>query len=110
MRPNAECYISGEHSSPFLRVETPRERIALPYATLLGFTLSVDETILELDFASHKITVKGERLHEVFCALARGLGQALLARNETELLLQGPNPKAPFIREIRIKNSAPAED
>ena len=101
--PLAECYVTSDHSVGFLRFETPRERLSLPYATLLGFTLSNDETILELDYASHKITVKGKRLYEVFCVLSAGIGQALIARPETDALILGPSAKAPFIQEIRIK-------
>ena len=107
--PLAECYVTSDHSVSFLRLETPRERLALPYATLLGFTLSTDETTLELDFASHKITVRGKRLYEVFCALSAGIGQALIARAETDALLLGPSAKAPFIQEIRIRAISPEE-
>jgi hypothetical protein len=107
MSSSVECYVTSDHAVSFLRFETPRERLALPYATLLGFTLSNDETILELDFASHKITVKGKRLYEVFCVLSTSVGQALIARSETDSVLLGPSAKAPFIQEIRIKEIEP---
>jgi len=103
MKTSAECYITGERSAPFLRFETKRERMALPYATLLGIGLSLDEKCLELDFASHKVTVTGKRLYEIFCAISRGYGHALFAQYEGTELTAGPDSKAPIICDIRIK-------
>ena len=103
MQPSAECYIAGERPAPFLRLETKRERMALPYAMLLGIVLSLDETSMELDFASHKVTIAGKRLYEVFCAISAGQGQALLALGTGEEFSLGPVAKAPYIKDIRIK-------
>lgn len=103
MQPSTECYSTSDRSAPFLRLETKRERMALPYATLLGIVLSLDESSLELDFASHRVTVIGKRLYEVFCAISAGHGQALFAHPESVEMTAGPNSKIPLIREIRIK-------
>jgi hypothetical protein len=97
-----ECYQTSDFVAPFIRLETPRERIALPYSTLLGVTLSVDETILGLDFADRQVTVLGKRLHEVFCALARGRVEAVFARPAADELLAGPGNAAPVVTEIRV--------
>mgnify|MGYP001599118096 CR=1 FL=1 len=102
MPDRTECYQTSESVAPFIRLETPRERIALPYTTLLGVTLSVDETTLALDFADRQVTVRGKRLHEVFCALARGRVEAVFARPSTDELLAGPANTAPMVAEIRI--------
>jgi hypothetical protein len=98
-----EYYLTSETGAVFLRLETPRERLALPYATLLGLSLSVDDATLELDFASHKITVKGKRLYEVFCAISAGRSSALFARSEVEELALGSTVTLPIIAEIRIR-------
>lgn len=103
MQTPTECYLSSERSAPFLRLETKRERMALPYALLLGIVLSLDETTLELDFASHKVTVTGKRLYEVFCAISIGHGHTLLALGKAEEFTLGPAAKAPYIHDIRIK-------
>jgi len=103
MQTSAECYIAGDRPAPFLRLETRREQMALPYAMLLGLALSLDENTLELDFASHKVTVTGKRLYEIFCAISAGQSQALLARGAAEEFALGPASKAPFIQDIRIK-------
>lgn len=98
-----ECYLTSDFVAPFIRLETPREKIALPYSTLLGVTLSVDETTLALDFADRQVTVRGKRLHEVFCAIARGRVEAVFAGPASAELLVGPDNKAPMVEEIRVK-------
>jgi hypothetical protein len=69
----------------------------------LGLTLSADEMTLHLNFASTEVTVKGKRLHEVFCSIARGKGEALFARSVSEEMADATGNKAPFISEIRLK-------
>jgi len=100
-----ECYQANEYLAPFLRIETPRDKMALPYSTLLGITLSTDESILELDFASHSVTIKGRRLYEVFCIIASGRGEALFAKSRSDDMEIPPTSKIPFISEMRIKKS-----
>ena len=80
-------------------------KVLLP---LLEIKLSADETTLELDFASRIVTVKGKRLHEVFCSIAAGRSEALFALNATHEIALGTGYMAPFISDIRVKN-APAE-
>jgi hypothetical protein len=45
-----------------LRLETPRERIALPYASLTSVELSTNEATLILGFVTHRVTVKGRKV------------------------------------------------
>jgi len=101
-----ESYHTTEGQAPFLRIETPRERLALPYSTLLALMLSADETTLELDFASRVVTVKGKRLYEVFCVLAAGRGEGIFARSASDEMTLSRANRAPFISEIRIKEIA----
>jgi hypothetical protein len=56
----------------FLRFESTRNRIALPYALLLKLELSLDQRTLELGFATHTVTVSGWDLQEVYEAVAEG--------------------------------------
>jgi len=86
-------------------VPAPRERLALPYSTLLALMLSADETTLELDFASRVVTVKGKRLYEIFCVLAAGRGEGIFARSASDEMTLSRANKAPFISEIRIKET-----
>lgn len=100
----AVSYQSTEDHVPFLRIEAARVRVALPYSTLLSLTLSADGTTLILIFASTEVTVKGMRLHEVFCAIAKGQVEALFARNPSEQMLDVSGSHAPFISEIRLSS------
>lgn len=61
-----------------LRLETPRERLALPYASLVAVELSANEATLILNFVTHRIVVRGRKLHEAHCAVAAGLAAALV--------------------------------
>ncbi|MBP6506420.1 MAG: hypothetical protein KA257_02545 [Opitutaceae bacterium] len=60
-----------------LRLETPRERIALPYASLTAVELSTNETTLTVSFVTHRVIVKGRKLHQAHCAVAAGQAEAL---------------------------------
>ena len=104
IKTGVESYQTSEVHVPFLRIETPRDRVALPYAMLIGLTLSSDETTLVLNFASSLVTVQGRSLYEIFCAISRGRGEALFARNGSDDMVASPLQKAPFISAIRIKD------
>jgi hypothetical protein len=54
----------------FLRLESPRERIALPYSCLLKLSLKIDESMLELSFVTHRVTVTGKNLAEIYKSIA----------------------------------------
>jgi hypothetical protein len=56
----------------FLRFESTRERIALPYALLLKLELSLDQRTLELGFGTHAVTIGGRELHEIYEMIADG--------------------------------------
>jgi hypothetical protein len=93
-----ECVQKSSHPVLCLRLETPRERLALPYAALTAVELSVDETTLGISFVTHLVVVKGHRLAEAYCAVAAGLAVALLlGRNlpRPSLLNKTPYPNQP---------------
>jgi hypothetical protein len=60
-----------------LRFESSRERLALPYSSLTWVALATDETVLELSFVTHRVVIKGRKLHEAHCAIAAGLALAI---------------------------------
>lgn len=107
MNNTTESYQTSQYPVPFIRLETPRECQALPYATLLGLYLALDGNSLQLDFALYQVTVEGKRLHEVFCSISGGACAALFACSETDELELGPTSEKPVIREIRIKSLKP---
>ena len=64
--PNPGCLESREMPAVFLRLHSPQEQIALPYASLLKLSLKTDETALELSFVSHRVTITGKNLVEIY--------------------------------------------
>jgi hypothetical protein len=100
-----ESYLPSQFPVPFLRLESSRQRLALPYATLLGLDLATDDNRLRIDFASYQITAQGKRLYEIYCALSAGTCAALFARTELQDLENGPASDMPVIYSLKIKAS-----
>ena len=109
MNATGESYQSTKDYVPFLRLETPRNRVALPYSTLLSLEISSDGTILRLNFVSKEVTVTGKRLHEIFCAIAKGQTEALFARSASDELTDASKNRAPYITDIRLKEPNEAQ-
>ena len=72
-----DCLSTGGSPILCLRLESARERLAIPYASLTAVSLSTDETILTLLFVAHRVTIKGRKLYEAHCAIAAGSAAAL---------------------------------
>jgi hypothetical protein len=64
------CLERRELPATFLRLHSRREQVALPYACLLKLTLKLDETALELSFVTHRVTISGKTLGEIYTAVA----------------------------------------
>lgn len=69
---DSRCLERREIPGLFLRFESSRDQIALPYASLLQLTLKLDGTALELAFITHRVTVTGHSLEIVYAAIAEG--------------------------------------
>ena len=63
------CLETREVTAVFLRLQSPRERVALPYSSLIKLTLKTDETALELSFVTHCVTITGKNLSEIYKAI-----------------------------------------
>jgi len=91
-----DCIAGASAPTLFLRFESPRERLALPYAGLTELRLSLDETVLTLLFVTHRVTVKGRKLHEAHCAIAAGSAAAMaVGRRVFRSTLSAANPARP---------------
>ena len=75
--PTRDCLETRNAPGFCLRFEASRERIALPYSSLVSSTLANDETVLELFFVTHRIIINGRKLHAAHCAIAAGLAVAI---------------------------------
>lgn len=54
----------------FLRLQSAREQVALPYSLLIKLELKNDATALELSYVTHRVMVTGKNLAEIYEALA----------------------------------------
>lgn len=91
----------------FLRFESTRERIALPYAMLLKLEMSLDQRTLELGFATHAVTIGGRELHEIYVAVADGHARCIrLSDRETHGIVSRGDDRA-VVAEIRITRLDP---
>ena len=101
--PDPRCLEKREVPGVFLRLHSRREQIALPYACLLKLTLSLDETALELSFATHRVTITGKHLAEIYTAIAEVEARIItvVSPNFTD---EAPLPSyRPLVRVLRIE-------
>lgn len=87
----------------FLRLESPREQVALPYSSLIKLSLKLDGTALELSYVTHRVTVLGKNLAEIYRAVAAAEARLVVVvaadfADEWNV----PSYKA-LVREIRIE-------
>ena len=68
--PDPHCLESRAVPAVFLRFQSSREQIALPYSSLLKLSLKMDETALELSFVTHQVTVTGKNLGAIYKVVA----------------------------------------
>ena len=99
---NPGCLESREISAVFLRLHTPREQIALPYASLVKLSLKLDETALELSFVTHHVVISGKNLAEIYKAVEEAYARLIsVASDDFPGETQLPSYKA-LVRGIRI--------
>jgi hypothetical protein len=97
------CVESREMPAVFLRLQSPREQVALPYSSLIKLSLKTDGTALELSYVTHRVTVGGKNLAEIYKAVAEAEAR-LIAVVAEDFADEGklPSYKA-LVREIRIE-------
>jgi hypothetical protein len=91
----------------FLRFESTRERIALPYALLLKLELSLDQRTLELGFATHAVTIGGRELHEIYEAVADGHARCIVLSDRVTQRVAMQRDRGTVVAEIRIMRLDP---
>ena len=64
------CLETREIPGLFLRLQSAREQVALPYASLIKLELKNDATAVELSFVTHRVMIFGRNLAEVYQAAA----------------------------------------
>ncbi len=85
-----------------LRIESVRQRIAVPYALLLRVEISEDETRCEIAFATHTITVQGRHLRGVYVSVSQGHATQIRVGDSAKFL-DGELYFGPMITGIQIE-------
>ncbi|MBI5693762.1 MAG: hypothetical protein HZC55_27120 [Verrucomicrobia bacterium] len=91
----------------FLRFESKRERIALPYALLLKLELSLDQRTLELAFATHTVTVGGWDLNEIYEMIADGHARCIRLSDQESPGIPVRRDDRAIVGEFRITRVDP---
>lgn len=96
------CLDTREVPGVCLRIESARQRLALPYALLLCVEISEDRTLCEIAYATHRVTVRGRDLRSVYVAVSQG--QAVQVRvGDPARFLEGEDYYGPMITGIQIE-------
>jgi hypothetical protein len=107
--PSNRCLEYRDTPALFLRFESPREQIALPYASLVQLTLKLDSTALELAFVTHRVTVSGHSLEVLYAAVAEGQARVVRTIAMEFTVGEWPPPYQAIVRSIRIDSLEEAE-
>lgn len=96
------CLDAQEVPAVCLRLQSHRQRLALPYALLLRIELSDDETACEIVFATHEVSVRGRHLRAVYLAVSQAQA-AQISIGESASLPEGTAFLGSLVTEIRIE-------
>lgn len=97
-----KCLITQDVPAVCLRLQSHRQRIALPYALLLRAELSEDETTCAITFATHEMSVRGRHLRPVYLAVSQGQA-AQISVGESARVAEGDSFLGPLVTDIRIE-------
>ena len=97
------CLETREIPGVFLRMQSAREQVALPYSSLIKLELKNDATAVELSYVTHRVMITGRNLAEVYQAVAEAHARVIsvAATDSTGEFLM-PAQRA-LVREIRIE-------
>jgi hypothetical protein len=105
---NPQCLVTRDVPAVCLRLQSHRQRIALPYALLLRVELSEDETTCAITFATHEVSVQGRHLEQVYLAVSQG--QAVqIGIGQSESLAEGATILGPLVTQVRIEPIAESD-
>lgn len=99
---NPGCLAIQEVPAVCLRLQSHRQKIALPYALLLRAELSEDATNCVIIFATHEISVRGRHLREVYLAVSQAQATEV-SIGQSASLPEGAAFLGPLVTEIRIE-------
>ena len=86
----------------FLRLQSAREQIALPYSSLIKLELKNDATAVELSYVTHRVMITGRNLAEIYQAVAEAQARVVMAAT-TDFAGEFLQPAhRALVREIRV--------
>ena len=100
---SVRCLESRDMPAVFLRLQSAREQVALPYSSLIKLELKNDATAVELSYVTHRVMIAGRNLAEIYQAVAEAQARLVMVATTDfagEVLM--PAHRAP-VREIRIE-------
>ena len=97
------CLETREIPGVFLRLQSAREQVALPYASLIKLELKNDATAVELSFVTHRVMIAGRNLAEIYQSVAEAQARVITVA-ETDFAGEFLMPAhRALVREIRIE-------
>jgi len=99
---NPGCLVTQEVPAVCLRLQSHRQRVALPYALLLRAEVSDDETNCVIVFATHEISVRGRHLLGVYLAVSQGQA-AQISIGDSARFAEGDKVLGSLVIDIRIE-------
>ena len=84
-----------------LRLESGRQRLAIPYSLLLRVELSEDETGCDLTFATHEVRIRGRWLRPVYIAISQGEA-VQVGLGDSASLKEGDSVLGPLVTGLQI--------
>ncbi|MSU68262.1 MAG: hypothetical protein CK548_02555 [Opitutia bacterium] len=93
----------------FLRLQSAREQIALPYSSLIKLELKNDATAVELSCVTHRVMITGRNIDAIYQAVAEAQARLVMVATTDftgEFLM--PAHRA-LVREIRTNPLDTAE-
>ena len=100
---SVRCLETRDMPAVFLRLQSAREQVALPYSSLIKLELKNDATAVELSYVTHRVMIAGRNLAEIYQAVAEAQARLVMVATTDfagEFLM--PAHRA-LVREIRIE-------
>ena len=99
---SVRCLETREFPGVFLRLQSAREQVALPYSSLIKLELKNDATAVELSYVTHRVMIAGRNLAEVYQAVAEAQARVIsVAATDFAGEFLMPAQSA-LVRDIRI--------
>ncbi len=98
-----DCMQTRDMPAVFLRFDSPRQQLALPYASLLKIEITTDQTWVDLSFATHQVTLRGKNLRRLYEAVSQAQAVQISVATENFAVDALLKVYTPFVSEIHVE-------